>query len=130
MTSNATRSIKTFGKIKSSAVTPTNQNASTYGTHPISINPAEFDIARGVFQKSGNLSEDAVNAYATLLVEASVRKGVPLLDLVNQVSSTTVGFTREGLSLINYLRPVGSKVGVRHNDNALTVDFILRNIIP
>lgn len=130
-TANSTRALKTYGAVKSPAIDPSSQAAFTYGVTGISIDPAEFDIAKGLFETNRDMSPAAIESFATLLVESAKQQGLNIFEVI-QVDPVTgkLGFDDQGISLINALRPSGSKIGFRKPNSDSINPHVARNIIP
>jgi len=95
-----------------------------------SINSVEYDLARGLFQRTTDMSEESVDLYASMLLQAASVRGVPMADLFNLTSERQIGLTDTGLTALNYLRPVNSKLGIRTKNYKELDFFIAHNIRP
>lgn len=128
--SNSTRSLKTFGTVRSPAIDRSSLSAADLGTVGSHINPQEFDVAKGLFQTKRGMSEASIEAYATLLVESAKQQDLNIFDVIDIDSNGKIGFGEQGISLINALRPTGSKIGFRTSVSDSISLYTSRNILP
>jgi len=93
------------------------------------INPRQYEIIKGIFQKYTD-NDSLLEAYTLLALDAIKKFGVRFIDLVEDTDDDSLQFTEVGIALLNQYRPLTSQIARRKLDAELNTNkFVKRQII-